>query len=138
MSTYHAVVWMDHSESHVLMFDQEHIERQLIKSKSHHKHQGKAHDMGTFFKSVSEALESTHEILITGPGSTRVEFQEWCKVHQAASLIPLRAITPVTGKSWPWPRNISSSTIKPIEGLLKLRVMYLRGCALQRPYGFSL
>ena len=89
MSTYHAVVWMDHSESHVLMFDQEHIERQLIKSKSHHKHQGKAHDMGTFFKSVSEALEATHEILITGPGSTRVEFQEWCKVHapQTASRI---------------------------------------------------
>ncbi len=81
MSTFHAVVWMDHSESHVLMFDKEHIEKELIKSKSHHKHQGKSQDMLAFFKSVSDALESTHEILLTGPSSTRVEFQEWCKIH---------------------------------------------------------
>ena len=89
MSTFHAVVWMDHSESHVLMFDKEHIEKELIKSKSHHKHQGKSQDMVAFFKSVSDALESTHEILLTGPSSTRVEFQEWCKLHahQVASKI---------------------------------------------------
>jgi stalled ribosome rescue protein Dom34 len=72
---------MDHSESHVLMFDKEHMERELIKSKSHHKHQSKTQDLVAFFKSVSDALALTHEVLLTGPGSTRVEFQEWCKTH---------------------------------------------------------
>ena len=81
MSTFHAVVWIDHTESHVLMFDKEHIERQLIKSKSHHKHQGKSNDMVAFFRSVSDALESTHEILLTGPGTSRSEFLEWCKLN---------------------------------------------------------
>jgi hypothetical protein len=32
MSTFHAVVWIDHKEAHVLMFDREHVEAQRIKS----------------------------------------------------------------------------------------------------------
>ena len=36
MSTFHAVVWMDHSEAHVVMFDREHMEAQRIRSRSHH------------------------------------------------------------------------------------------------------
>ena len=31
MSTFHAVVWMDQSEAHVVMFDREHAEAQRIK-----------------------------------------------------------------------------------------------------------
>ena len=31
MSTFHAVVWMDHSEAHVVMFDREHMEAQRIR-----------------------------------------------------------------------------------------------------------
>ena len=45
MTTFHAVVWMDHQEAHVLMFDREHVEAHRIKSRSHHKHQGKPHDI---------------------------------------------------------------------------------------------
>lgn len=35
MSTFHAVVWMDHSEAHVVMFDREHMEAQRVKSRIH-------------------------------------------------------------------------------------------------------
>ena len=42
MTTFHAVVWLDHQEAHVLMFDREHVQAQRIKSRSHHKHQGKS------------------------------------------------------------------------------------------------
>ena len=38
MSTFHAVVWMDSHEAHVLMFDREHVESQRIKTRSHHRH----------------------------------------------------------------------------------------------------
>ena len=50
-STFHAVVWMDQSEAHVVMFDREHAEAQRIKSRSHHKHQGKAEDPHRFCRS---------------------------------------------------------------------------------------
>ena len=36
MTTFHAVVWMDHSQAHVLMFDKEHVEAQRVKARSHH------------------------------------------------------------------------------------------------------
>jgi stalled ribosome rescue protein Dom34 len=83
MSTFHAVVWLDHQEAHVLMFDREHIQAQRIKSRSHHKHQGKAADTTAFFSDVAKALSGTHEVLLTGPGLIRNEFHDWCSTHQA-------------------------------------------------------
>jgi stalled ribosome rescue protein Dom34 len=84
MSTFHAVVWMDHSEAHVVMFDREHMQAQRIKSRSHHKHQGKTDDIGTFFTDVAKALHGSHEVLLCGPGLARNEFRDWCGKHSAA------------------------------------------------------
>ena len=85
MSTFHAVIWMDHSEAHVVMFDREHIQAQRIKSRSHHKHQGKADDNSSmFFADVAAALAGTHEVLLAGPGLARNQFREWCSHHQTA------------------------------------------------------
>ena len=84
MSTFHAVVWMDHTEAHVVMFDQEHVASQRIKSRSHHKHQGAAGDTAAFFADVAKALNGTREVLLTGPGLARNEFRDWCGAHQAA------------------------------------------------------
>ena len=83
MSTFHAVVWLDHSEAHVVMFDREHMEAQRIKSRSHHKHQGKASDNAAFFTDVAATLAGTHEVLLAGPGLTRNQFRDWCAAHQA-------------------------------------------------------
>ena len=82
MSTFHAVVWMDHQEAHVVMFDREHVEAQRIKSRSHHKHQGQASDTATFFTEVAKALAGAREVLLTGPGLARNEFRDWCTTHQ--------------------------------------------------------
>jgi len=68
MSTYHAIVWIDQEQAHVLMFDREHVQAQRIHSRSHHSHQGKHADAHSFFKKVSQQLEGTHEVLLTGPG----------------------------------------------------------------------
>ncbi len=83
MTTFHAVVWMDQSEAHVVMFDREHMEAQRIKSRSHHKHQGKADDNTAFFAAIVDALEGTHEVLLAGPGLARNQFRDWCASHQA-------------------------------------------------------
>ena len=82
MRTFHAVVWMDHQEAHVVMFDREHVEAQRIRSRSHHKHQGKAGDTAAFYAEVAQALTGTHEVLVSGPGSARNEFRDWCTRHQ--------------------------------------------------------
>ena len=84
MSTFHAVVWMDHSEAHVVMFDREHAEAQRIKSRSHHKHQGKAEDLAPFFAEVAQALTHTREVLLAGPGLVRNQFRDWAAKHHAA------------------------------------------------------
>ena len=81
MSTYHAIVWIDQQEAHVLMFDREHVETQRIRSRSHHSHQGKHTDSHSFFKEVSDQLAGTHEVLLTGPGATHTEFKQWCGLH---------------------------------------------------------
>ena len=65
MSHFHAVVWMDHQEAHVLMFDREHVESQRVKSRSHHKHQGKQNDAAGLYADVAKALQGTHEVLVT-------------------------------------------------------------------------
>ena len=84
MSTFHAVVWMDHSEAHVVMFDREHTEAQRIKSRSHHKHQGKTEDLSLFFADIAQALSNTHEVLLAGPGLARNQFRNWSPKHNAA------------------------------------------------------
>ena len=84
MTTFHAVVWMDHQEAHVLMFDREHVQAQRIKSRTHHKHQGKSVDSTALFADVAKALQGTHEVLITGPGKARDEFRDWTQQHDAA------------------------------------------------------
>ena len=83
MSTFHAVLWIDHSEAHVAMFDREHMAAQRIKSRSHHKHQGKGDDTTALFGEVATALAGSHEVLLTGPGLVRNQFRDWCVAHRA-------------------------------------------------------
>lgn len=82
MSTFHAVVWMDHSEAHVVHFDPEHMAAQRVKSRSHHKHQGKVADNAAFFGAIAAALGDSHEVLLAGPGLARNQFRDWCLNHQ--------------------------------------------------------
>jgi len=84
MTTFHAVVWIDQQEAHVLMFDREHVEAERIKSRSHHQHQGKATDLPGLFVDVAKALEGVHEVLLTGPGLVREQLRDWCVQHQSA------------------------------------------------------
>jgi len=90
MTTFHAVVWMDHSEAHVLMFDREHVEAQRVKARSHHtpKHGHVGADKD-FFSQVAQALEGVSEVLLTGPANAKIEFRDFCKhnVHAVDKAI---------------------------------------------------
>ena len=82
MTTFHADVWLDHSEAHIVMFDREHVEAQRIKSRSHHKHQGKPGEDSVFFADIAKTLTGTREVLLTGPGIARNQFRDWCNNYQ--------------------------------------------------------
>ena len=84
MSTFHAVVWLDHQEAHLAFFDRDHVASQRIHSKSHHKHQGKTRDMNAFFADIAKAVKECREVLLTGPGLTRQQFKEWSAQHATA------------------------------------------------------
>lgn len=118
MSTFHAIVWLDRSEAHVIMFDREHVEAQRIKSRSQHKapgghvgsHQG--HGRGEsasgrhspqgghassdedFYHSVAQALTGVHEILVTGPAQAKDEFKAHCARHDKAIDQAIVAVIP--------------------------------------------
>lgn len=82
MTTYHAAVWMDHSQAHVLMFDHADMQAERIRSRSHHKHQGKSGPDPDFFPAIAAALDGTHEVLLAGPSTAREEFRTWCGAHR--------------------------------------------------------
>ena len=86
MTTFHAVVWMDHTEAHVLMFDKEHVEAQRIKARSHHtpKHGHVGADKD-FFRQIADALTGVTEVLLTGPANAKIEFRDFCK-HNAHAV----------------------------------------------------
>jgi len=84
VSTFHAVVWLDHQEAHLAFFDRDHVASQRIHSKSHHKHQGKTTDMNAFFADIAKAVKECREVLLTGPGLTRQQFKDWSAQHATA------------------------------------------------------
>lgn len=86
MTTFHAVVWMDHSQAHVLMFDKEHVEAQRVKARQQHtpKHGHVGADKD-FFKAIAVSLEGVSEVLLTGPANAKIEFRDWCK-HNAHAV----------------------------------------------------
>jgi stalled ribosome rescue protein Dom34 len=82
MTTFHAVVWLDHSEAHIVMFDRDHVDATRIKSRSHHNHPGKTDEDSIFFADIAKALTGTREVLLTGPGMARNQFRDWCNNYQ--------------------------------------------------------
>jgi stalled ribosome rescue protein Dom34 len=93
MTTFHAVVWLDHQEAHVAFFDRDHAQTQHIHSKSQHKHQSKSTNMNGYFADIAVAVKKCHEVLVTGPGLTRQQFKDWYEKHdQALSKVVVNSI----------------------------------------------
>jgi len=85
MTTFYAVVWMDHSQAHVLMFDKEHVEAQRVKAR--HQHTPKHGHVGAdkdFFQQIAGSLQGVAEVLLTGPANAKIEFRDFCKHHAHA------------------------------------------------------
>jgi stalled ribosome rescue protein Dom34 len=88
VSHYHAVVWLDHSEAHVLHFTPEEMENAHVLSKEPHKHlrakhtlHQKHHAESGFYHEVAAALRGAKEILVCGPGAAKLELIKHIHKH---------------------------------------------------------
>jgi len=88
----HAVVWIDHQEAHVIQFNAEASESEIIKTKSKHKHvhhksgaTGSGHSKTdqNYLHQVIEAVSGAGEILIVGPGAAKLELIKHAHSHDA-------------------------------------------------------
>ena len=93
MAHFHAVVWLDHREAHVMHFTSEEVEQSAIHAKEPHKLHSKhtlhelRHPDSTYLRDVVEALQGAHEILVAGPGSAKLELIKYIHQH-AHPLVP--------------------------------------------------
>ncbi len=89
MSHYHAVVWIDHAEAHVLEFTSDAVERKRVRNphpqQVHHKAggvgSGKAAPDAAYLKDVASNLADAKEILVLGPGNAKLELLRYLHRH---------------------------------------------------------
>ncbi|ALT79013.1 MULTISPECIES: hypothetical protein [unclassified Roseateles] len=84
MSTFHAVVWLDHQQAKVLQFDTEHVQAEKIKAHSHHtKQRGSAvRTEHEFFGEVVDALNGITEVLVVGSSTAQADFKHYVEKHR--------------------------------------------------------
>ena len=70
--SYHAAVWIDHSQAKVFHIDREGSIEDVLKGPKHHRERGSA-EMEHFFHDVVKAVSDAQEILVCGPGSAKLE-----------------------------------------------------------------
>ncbi len=90
MPRYHAVVWIDHREAHVLHFEPLGPENELVHAhgghrQTHHRKgvigSGKAPEDREFFDKVAASLAGATEILVVGPAQAGHEFVKYLDKH---------------------------------------------------------
>ncbi len=95
MSHYHAVVWLDHTEAHVIHFSRDDVQTFTAHASDKHPHlHHKRGSVGSghraedvqYFGEIVKLLGGAQEILVTGPGSAKLEFVKYTHKH-AASLV---------------------------------------------------
>ena len=87
---YHAVIWIDHSESKLFYVAIDRVDQLVVKSHATGHHlQHKANVTGSghrgvdkeYFKRIAEALTHSGAILITGPATAKLELKNFLTEH---------------------------------------------------------
>jgi stalled ribosome rescue protein Dom34 len=95
MSHYHAVVWIDHREAHVMHISPDNIESSIVHPAKPHQNlhnkrgadkggtvgAGRAPEDQNFYHEVVEALKGAQEILIVGPASAKLNLVKHIHSH---------------------------------------------------------
>jgi hypothetical protein len=93
MSHYHAAVWLDHSEAHVMHISPEDVEKSVIHTAKPHAHlhaksgavgSGRPAESKAYYHAVAEALAGAHEILVVGPAQAKLQLIKHLHAHHPA------------------------------------------------------
>jgi stalled ribosome rescue protein Dom34 len=86
MTTFHAVVRIDHQAAEVLQFDAEHVQAQKVKTHTHHTayHGSTVRTEHEFFGHVCDALAGIPEVLVTGSHQAMADFRHYVDKHRPA------------------------------------------------------
>lgn len=84
MTTFHAVVWLDHHQAQVLQFDEQHVQNQTVKSSSRHtkQHGSAVRTEHEFFADVCDALTGINEVLVVGSKTAQGDFKHYADKHR--------------------------------------------------------
>jgi stalled ribosome rescue protein Dom34 len=84
VTTFHAVVWIDHAQAQVLQFDAEHVTAHKVKASTQHtkQHGSSMRTEHEFFAHVCDALEGIVEVLAVGPKTGLADFRHFVDKHR--------------------------------------------------------
>lgn len=93
MSHYHAVVWLDHNEAHVMHISPDDVEKSVVQpvNPARHLQRKRGSVSGSrqpedqhYYHEIAEALSGATEILIVGPGHAKLELIKHIHAHDHA------------------------------------------------------
>lgn len=96
MQSFHVVVWLDHTEAHVIHFNRDEAQTDIIKSATKpHLHVkaggngGRSADDRAYLDQVVSAVKDAEEILITGPGTEKTVLYKYMlkQYHSVAEKV---------------------------------------------------
>ena len=99
MTESHAAVWIDHEEARLFALSRDTAKEWTIRPHDRHVHihhkagkgdAGKAPPDKHYFKSVADALKDATEILVTGPGTAKLELVRY--LRERAPLIEKKVV----------------------------------------------
>lgn len=90
MSKFHAVVWLDHAEAHVMHFSRDEVEKFTAHASDRHPHMhhkrgsigsGHLREDVKYLGEVVRMLGDAQEILVVGPGAAKLELVKYVHSH---------------------------------------------------------
>ena len=88
MSHFHAVVWLDHSEAHVMHISPDDVEKSVIQPSKPHRHlhsstvgTGRQAENKAYYHAVVQALKGAQEILVVGPAQAKLQLIKHLHAH---------------------------------------------------------
>lgn len=95
MNTYHAAVWLDHSEARIFQIAKDGFDETVLHADKPHRHlhrktgpgavSGRRDEKGdhAFYHEVAQLLGDSQEILVLGPSTAKLEFIKHVHKHHA-------------------------------------------------------
>jgi len=91
----HAIVWIDHAQARVLLFDRENVSTKVVHPSGgtpHVHHKANSIDSGhiredqAYLHAVGQAMRNAAEILVAGPANEKLELMKHLARHDEALL----------------------------------------------------